>query len=45
MSAIRKTRWSRLTGLWCAMMHGDTTWPIHGHYLCRKCRREYAIPW
>ncbi len=45
MRAVKKMRWSRFAGLWCAMMHGDTTWPINGHYWCRKCHREYTTPW
>jgi len=30
---------------WCKMMHPATTWPIHGRYRCRKCWREYPVPW
>ena len=25
-------------------MHDEATWPIHGHYQCRKCRRVYSVP-
>jgi len=44
MSAVRK-RWGRIAGLWCAVMHGETTWPIHGHYECRQCHKVYETPW
>ncbi len=44
METVRK-RWSRIAGLWCALMHEDASWPIHGRYRCRKCRRVYQAPW
>lgn len=31
--------------LWCRLMHDDVTWPIHGHYQCRTCRRHYPVSW
>ena len=31
--------------LWCGLTHGSVTWPIHGRYHCRKCGREYRVPW
>jgi hypothetical protein len=40
-----RNRWARLSDLWCAMMHHDTTWPINGYYRCRKCKRVYLVPW
>jgi hypothetical protein len=44
--ARRDISWiERLGDLWCKYMHTAMTWPIHGHYLCRTCHREYAVPW
>lgn len=31
--------------LWCDLMHNQLTWPIHGQYFCRRCRRRFAVPW
>lgn len=31
--------------LWCRLIHGAPMWPIHGHYQCRTCMRQYAVPW
>jgi hypothetical protein len=31
--------------LWCRLIHGSPMWPIHGHYRCRICMRQYAVPW
>ncbi len=44
MSAV-KHQWSKLAGLWCSVMHERTSWPIHGHYWCQQCHREYSVPW
>lgn len=42
----RPSSWtSKLAGFWCELMHGSTTWPIHGRYHCRQCDRVYAVPW
>ena len=30
---------------WCGLMHESVTWPRNGHYHCRTCGRNYAIPW
>jgi hypothetical protein len=38
---IRET----ITSLWCRLMHDAATWPVHGHYQCRTCRRLYPVPW
>jgi hypothetical protein len=31
--------------IWCVMLHSDLMWPIHGHYCCRRCLRQYRIRW
>ena len=31
--------------LWCHLMHDAPTWPIHGHFRCRACQRQYPAPW
>ncbi len=31
--------------IWCRLIHDSPTWPIHGHYHCRTCRRTYRVPW
>jgi hypothetical protein len=35
----------RLGDLWCSVMHESPLWPIHGHYQCRTCGREYPVAW
>ena len=30
---------------WCNVMHASLTWPIHGHYHCGVCGREYPVLW
>jgi hypothetical protein len=40
-----RDRLTHLSGIWCAVMHDGATWPIHGHYQCRKCKRVYSVPW
>jgi len=30
---------------WCNIMHASPTWPIHGHYHCGVCGREYPVVW
>lgn len=34
-----------LEALWCSVMHDAPMWPIHGHYTCRICGREYPVEW
>ena len=34
-----------LAKIWCRAMHDSPMWPSHGHYQCRKCGREYPVPW
>ncbi len=31
--------------LWCRSLHNSPMWPIHGHYTCRVCHRQYQVPW
>lgn len=33
----------RIEKLWCENMHTTVMWPIHGHYRCSTCMREYAV--
>ena len=35
----------RLAELWCDFMHDSVMWPIHGHYECRTCGRQYEVQW
>jgi len=34
-----------LAAFWCAVAHDSPMWPIHGHYECRVCGREYPVAW
>lgn len=34
---------SQLEELWCMNMHNGVMWPVHGHYRCRICLREYPV--
>jgi len=34
-----------LGSIWCGVAHGATMWPIHGHYRCGNCGRQYRVPW
>ncbi len=36
---------AKLGDLWCNFMHTSAMWPIHGHYRCAECGREYPVPW
>jgi len=41
-------RWTAaedLGRLWCTLMHDSPEWPIHGHYRCRTCGRQYPVGW
>ena len=31
--------------LWCLLMHDSPRWPIHGHYECGVCGRQYRVSW
>ena len=35
----------KLGDLWCVWMHTSPMWPIHGHYECGVCGRQYPVPW
>ena len=35
----------RLGTRWCRMMHDAPMWPMGGHYRCRACGRNFAVPW
>ena len=30
---------------WCRTMHPAPIWPIHNHYICRRCQRQWPVPW
>ena len=36
---------TKLGEAWCIAMHTSPTWPIHGHYHCGVCGREYPVLW
>ncbi len=42
---MMNTLWRDLAEFWCKSMHPDPMWPAHGRYRCRKCLREYPVPW
>jgi len=31
--------------MWCRLMLDSISWPIHGHYHCWTCMRQYEVPW
>ncbi len=31
--------------MWCRLMHESVSWPIHGHYHCWTCMRQYQVGW
>lgn len=35
----------KIGALWCSLVHDSLTWPIHGHYECRICGRQYPVAW
>jgi len=35
----------KIGALWCSFLHDSPTWPIHGHYRCRVCGRQYQVAW
>jgi hypothetical protein len=34
---------NKVETLWCETMHDRVMWPIHGHYKCSTCLREYPV--
>jgi hypothetical protein len=32
---------SSLGTAWCHLAHDSVMWPVHGHYECRACGRQY----
>ncbi len=36
---------NKVGALWCSLMHNSPMWPMHGHYECRVCGRQYDVPW
>lgn len=32
---------STIGTLWCTLFHDSPMWPVHGHYECRTCGRQY----
>jgi len=42
---LRPNVFERLRTRWCRMMHDAPMWPIRGHYRCRSCGRNFAVPW
>src|SRR3954470_4596534 len=34
-----------LGAMWCRLMHATTAWPIHGHYQCVTCLRQFPVEW
>jgi hypothetical protein len=37
--------WNQMSRWWCKRMHSKAMWPIHGHYICPDCHREYPVTW
>ena len=35
----------RIGQIWCAATHREPMWPINGHYICRRCQREFPVMW
>lgn len=42
---MKKTLWSSIAALWCRLTHPAPMWPVHGHYRCPACWRQYPVPW
>ena len=48
IAALRRTEDRRKPGIrevWCTLAHDEITWPVHGHYRCRKCGLQFRVPW
>ena len=35
----------KLGSFWCTLMHDSLSWPMHGHYTCLTCGRQYVVRW
>lgn len=45
-NGLRRINWFEKLGiLWCKYLHAAVMWPIHGHYSCRVCHRQYPVLW
>jgi len=42
---MTKSLSSRAARFWCALMHSQPMWPLHGYYRCSTCLRMYPVPW
>jgi hypothetical protein len=31
--------------MWCRRMHPAPMWPIHNHYICPRCQRQWPVLW
>ena len=31
--------------MWCRRMHPAPMWPIHNHYVCPRCQRQWPVLW
>ncbi len=31
--------------VWCRSMHPAPMWPIHNHYVCPQCQRQWPVRW
>ena len=45
VSKSRPNFFARLGAWWCRAMHDSPMWPVHGHYRCRACGRNFPVPW
>lgn len=36
---------SGVSRIWCRTMHPAPMWPIHNHYVCPQCQREWPVLW
>ena len=36
---------NKIGTMWCRLMHKSVSWPVHGHYRCWTCMRQYEVPW
>lgn len=36
---------SGVAKIWCRRMHPAPMWPIHNHYVCPRCQRQWPVLW